>query len=30
MPDHFDPEVLAAFEKAVDIFAEIFDEHRDD
>jgi putative two-component system response regulator len=29
-PDHFDPEVLAAFEKAVDIFAEIFEEHRDD
>ena len=30
MPDHFDPEVLAAFEKAVDIFEEIFEEHRDD
>jgi putative two-component system response regulator len=30
MPDHFDPEVLAAFEKAVDIFAEIFEEHQDD
>jgi putative two-component system response regulator len=30
MPDHFDPEVLAAFEKAADIFAEIFEEHQDD
>jgi putative two-component system response regulator len=30
MPDHFDPEVLAAFEKSVDIFAEIFEEHQND
>ncbi len=30
MPEHFDPAVLAAFEKATDIFADIFETHRDD
>jgi putative two-component system response regulator len=30
MPEHFDPEVLAAFEKASDIFADIFETHKDE
>jgi putative two-component system response regulator len=30
MPEHFDPEVLAAFEKASDIFADIFETRKDE
>jgi len=30
MPEHFDPRVLAAFEKMTDIFADIFTTYRDD
>nr|MBF0222307.1 response regulator [Desulfobulbaceae bacterium] len=29
MPDHFDPDVLSAFKKMVDVFADIFETHRD-
>jgi putative two-component system response regulator len=29
-PEHFDPEVLAAFDKIKDAFAETFDTHQDD
>lgn len=30
MPEHFDPAVLAAFKKATDIFADIFETHKDE
>lgn len=29
MPEHFDPEILAAFEKSVDILADIFEGNKD-
>jgi putative two-component system response regulator len=30
LPEHFDPDVLAAFSKGADVFADIFETHRDD
>ncbi len=30
MPDHFDPDILAAFKKATDVFADIFETHGDE
>ncbi len=29
MPDHFDPDVLAAFKKSMDLFKDIFETHKD-